>query len=710
LLDDASYLEKVYAGVLGKMIGVYLGRPVEGWSYERISTTIGFIDTYVHERLGLPLIVADDDLSGTFTFLRAVEDYGFPRRLRAEEIGRTWLNYLVEGRTILWWGGRGNSTEHTAYLNLREGVPAPESGSSHRNGAVVANQIGAMIFIDGWAMLHPGSPALAAEAARTAASVSHDAEALDAAAFIAAMEAAAFESEDLEALWDAGLGVVPGDSAIAAIAREVRETYLREPDWRVARAWLDGAHGYRRYPGSCHVMPNFGLILLAFLYGRGDFRTSLAIAVSSGWDTDCNAANLGCLLGIRGGLAAIDSCPDLRLPPRDRIFISSADGGRSITDAAREALAVAGDRARVEGRPVPSPKGGARFSFELPGSVHGFGPALDEGGRPSSARIRNALLADAGCAAGDPRRALEVSFAGGGQSSAISTPVFVPPDYDEEVQNYGLEASPTLYPGQRVTCRIAAPRGNPRAFQARLFAGACGKAGGLGRHRGEWTSLAPGESGTLEWRVDLGEDYPAFELGLEFRAEGEGEFSAFVDSIDWRGAPEVQWRREGRQGLWVRAWVRGVDQWATQFAESFRLSQNRGVGLLLQGAREWGDYRVSSPVSLYCASEAGIVARARGLRRYYGLVLCREGRLRLLRVLDETSVLAELPFSVEEAREYRLELTVRGRRIVAAVDGRGAFDLEDDCPSLSSGAAGFLVEEGTLVSDLFSVAPLGRGS
>ena len=32
----SDYAERVYAGVLGKIIGVYLGRPFEGWTYERI--------------------------------------------------------------------------------------------------------------------------------------------------------------------------------------------------------------------------------------------------------------------------------------------------------------------------------------------------------------------------------------------------------------------------------------------------------------------------------------------------------------------------------------------------------------------------------------------------------------------------------------------------------------------------------------------------
>ena len=98
--DD--YLQRVYAGVLGKIIGVYLGRPFEGWSYERIMAELGEIWYYVHERRNVPLIVTDDDISGTFTFLRALPDYGNRRDLTPAQIGQSWLNYIIEGRTILW--------------------------------------------------------------------------------------------------------------------------------------------------------------------------------------------------------------------------------------------------------------------------------------------------------------------------------------------------------------------------------------------------------------------------------------------------------------------------------------------------------------------------------------------------------------------------------------------------------------------------------
>jgi len=36
-------LERVYAGVLGKLIGVYLERPFEGWTYQRIVKELGEI-------------------------------------------------------------------------------------------------------------------------------------------------------------------------------------------------------------------------------------------------------------------------------------------------------------------------------------------------------------------------------------------------------------------------------------------------------------------------------------------------------------------------------------------------------------------------------------------------------------------------------------------------------------------------------------------
>jgi ADP-ribosylglycohydrolase len=223
-----DYLERVYAGVLGKIIGVYLGRPFEGWAHQRIETELGEIWNYVHERFGVPLVAADDDISGTFTFLRALPDHGGTADLTPEQIGLTWLNYIVENRSILWWGGMGNSTEHTAFLRLKNGIPAPLSGAIATNGKTVAEQIGAQIFIDGWALVSPGNPGLAVELARKAASVSHDGEAIYAAELVAAMEAQAFVDPRIDQLVETGLSYLPRECLITRLVNDVL-------NWRRAR-------------------------------------------------------------------------------------------------------------------------------------------------------------------------------------------------------------------------------------------------------------------------------------------------------------------------------------------------------------------------------------------------------------------------------------------------------------------------------------------
>ena len=369
----SDYTERVYAGVLGKLIGVYLGRPFEGWSYEMLSEHFGEINYYVHEHLDVPLIVTDDDISGTFTFLRALPDYGNSREITPAQIGQSWLNYIIEERTILWWGGMGNSTEHTAFLRLKEGIAAPRSGSMALNGQVVAEQIGAQIFIDGWAMVAPGDPELAADLARRAASVAHDGVAIHGAQVLAAMEAQAFVESDIQKLIDTGLSVIPADSLIRTMIERIREWHaLNGDDWRATREQIAANFGYDKYGGNCHMVPNHALIVHSLLHGDDNFQKTLMIVNTSGWDTDCNSGNVGCLLGIKNGLAGLEDGPDFRGPLSDRLYLPTADGGRAITDAVTESLHVVNVGRALAQEPPHTPKNGARYHFELPGSVQGF--------------------------------------------------------------------------------------------------------------------------------------------------------------------------------------------------------------------------------------------------------------------------------------------------------------------------------------------------
>ena len=455
-----DYLERVYAGVLGKIIGVYLGRPFENWTHQRIETELGEIWDYQHQRFGVPLVVADDDISGTFTFLRALQDHGGTADLTPEQIGKSWLNYIVENRSILWWGGMGNSTEHTAFLRLKNGIPAPVSGAIATNGKTVAEQIGAQIFIDGWALVSPGNPGLAAELARKAASVSHDGEAIYAAQLVAAMEAQAFIEPRIDQLIETGLSYLPQDCLITRLVTNVRDWHRTDGNWRVTRARIEKTYGYDKFPGNCHVIPNHAIIILSLLYSEDNFSRALMIANTSGWDTDCNSGNVGCLMGIKDGLDAIDA--KLRAPVADRLFLSTADGGRCITDAVRETYEIcrlANQLGQVP--PVPIPKQGARFHFELPGSLQGFLP----GDGTPELRLSNV---PGHSSSGQRSLALDFKFLPDGHPAKIATPTFIPPD-SKDASHYSLMACPTLYPGNVVQGRLIADTKNPAPVRVAPF-------------------------------------------------------------------------------------------------------------------------------------------------------------------------------------------------------------------------------------------------
>lgn len=685
----ADYAERVYAGVLGKLIGVYLGRPVEGWTYDRISAAHGEVDRYIHESRGMPLVVTDDDVSGTFTFLRAMPDHDNDPALTAKQIGDTWLNYLIEQRTILWWGGIGNSTEHTAYLRLKSGIPAPMSGSLALNGTTVAEQIGSQIFIDGWGMIAPGDPALAADFARRAGSVSHDGEAIYGAQVIAAMEAQAFVEPDLNRLLDVGVSLIPADSTIARLIGDIRAWHAQEPDWRKTLARIQANYGYDRYIGNCHMVPNHALIILALLYGDDDFRKSLMIVNTAGWDTDCNSGNVGCLLGIKNGLPGIDDSDyDWRGPVADRLYLATADGGRAITDAVRETYEVVNIGRALAGESPLRPKNRARFNFELPGSVQGF-----RADHPSVTVENVKGHSEAGA------RSLVVRWSDERPDSpvAVATPTFIPPEAIA-MPGYTLLASPTLYPGQEVRARLGAHPGNAGPVEARLMIRFYGGDDTLQSLTGSPEYLAPGRAATLSWRIpDLG-GAPVAEVGIEVEPAEAGAGAFYLDWLTWGGSPDVTLGRAAGGEMWRRAWVDGVDQFQTRWPQPYRLSQNHGTGLVSQGTADWVDYTVTADVTVLLAKQAGIAARVGGMRRWYALLLCDDGVARLVKDREGTAVLAEVPFALELDRPYRLSLMVRGNRVSGGIDGQQVFEVTDDNLPLLAGGVGLVVTEGTIAA------------
>ena len=669
-----DYAERVYAGVLGKVIGVYLGRPFEGWSYERIQQRLGDIEYYVHDKLDVPLIVTDDDIAGTFTFIRALEDHGTNPDISPKDIGESWLNYLIKGRSVLWWGGLGQSTEHTAYLRLANGIDAPMSGSMEMNGQVVAEQIGAQIFIDGWAMVAPGDPDQAVKFAEAAARVSHDGEAVNGAKVLAAMEAMAFVENDIQKLIDIGLSYIPKDSVIARMIADLRAWYAVEKDWRATREKLEANYGYDKYGGNCHMVPNHGLIIHSLLHGEGDFSETLKIVNTCGWDTDCNSGNVGCLMGLLVGLEGIDASADRgidwRGPVADRLYCPTSDGDRCISDCAREAKHIINMGHTLAGEPSFEPKQGAQFHFSFPGSVQGF---QVQSGTAELSNLQGGSLRIVGKS-----------------GARIGTPVFAPSievaEYFEKA-HYKLMASPRIFSGQNVSALISEPGAN-------LYIAYYGEDDEVDYIDVDTTI---GDATNLSLRVPSLPG-PIFEVGIRLNKD----VSLHLDHVGWRGNPQVTFERPKHKGLmWRRAWVDAVDQ-LVGWTEMFRLVQNEGLGMISQGTREWTDYAVSADVTPHLVSRAGVAARVQGLTRFYALLITREQKVQLVKSLHEESVLAEAEFNWSFGDTLDMTLRVVGDELVGEINGSTVLTARDS--SLDSGAIGLIVADGRSATHKVEVA------
>jgi ADP-ribosylglycohydrolase len=689
----ADYAERVYAGVLGKIIGVYLGRPFENWHYDRIMRELGEINYYVHEKRGTSLIVTDDDITGTFTFIRALEDYGYDPDLTPAQIGQTWLNYIIQDRTILWWGGLGMSTEHTAYLRLKSGLSAPASGSIQTNGRLVAEQIGAQIFIDGWAMVAPGDPERAADLARRAASVSHDGEAVYAAQLIAAMESAAFVDSDLNRLIDTGLACIPRGSLIARLVADLREVRAKVSDWRVARQFLEDHYGYDQYGGGCHVIPNHGVIIMGLLYGDDDFQRTLMIVNTAGWDTDCNSGNAGCLMGIKNGLAGIDAGPDWRGPVADRLYLPTADCGSAITDAVTTAHHLIQAGYALAGRAGDYHRPAARYHFGFPGAVQGF---MAE--NPAQAEIANVPNPDGN------GRCLRIETGDLRMDQArICTATFIPPEA-AQLRGYDLIAAPTLYPGQTLRAAILADAGNAAPAECALCISVYSTEDALRPIHAETVRIDPGERRELTWRVPETGGQPIAEVGI---ALGTADATVYLEWLTWDDRADVVLQRPPDAGsMWRKAWAHGVSS-THEADEPFHIIQNEGRGLSITGGRDWRDYAVRAEIQPQLCAEAGIAVRVQGMRRFYALLLRPGGRAALIKALDGDTKLAEAPFAWEFQGRYDLRLEAVGSRLRAWIDDRMLFDVTDADGPLDSGGIALIVSEGRLLSGDVTVTPGG---
>jgi ADP-ribosylglycohydrolase len=349
--SDDVLLKKALGGWQGRAAGCLLGKPAEGrrrWQIEKLLKAQGrwpldrFFSKnapneflvecgFTHRGLelfeeGITCMVEDDDTNYTVTGLAIVKGSGGD--FTPVDVAKFWLANIPLFHVC--------TAERVAYLNLTMGI-APPASASYRN--VYREWIGAQIRADFFGYVNPANPARAAEFAWRDAAISHVKNGIYGEMWVAAMLAAAYVCDDVETVIHAGLAQIPATSRLTiAIERVIADYHAGKSYWTM----VDNLHArWNENSGHhwCHTISNAEIVAIALLWGERDFEKTICGAVMPGFDTDCNGATAGSVLGVMRGA---DALPAKWIAPMRDTLLTGVAGyySVSLTGMAEETVAL----------------------------------------------------------------------------------------------------------------------------------------------------------------------------------------------------------------------------------------------------------------------------------------------------------------------------------------------------------------------------------
>lgn len=287
-LDD-----RIRGGLLGQIFGNLNGLPHE---FKYIEEP-GKVETYTP---GLPQGArTDDDTDIEWVYVA--------------EMARTGKTLVPPARLAELW--KANMTKGIWCANLYArrlmdlGLEPPVTGRIRLNPWSEFN-ISAQFVSEAFGLVAPGMPRTAARIGVHYTHVAVDGEPIQTTQLFTAMIATSFVEADIVKIVDAGVAALDPRSELHGIIRDVKGWWREHPaDWKQTRRLIK--EKYTRHGGGMRDRNGYELntaaIVAALLYGSDDFAEALRLAFNLGWDSDCNAATVGTILGVRKGRRWMDA-------------------------------------------------------------------------------------------------------------------------------------------------------------------------------------------------------------------------------------------------------------------------------------------------------------------------------------------------------------------------------------------------------------------
>ena len=362
--DMQSLTEKISGAWYGRAAGCLLGIPVEGWTREKIKgyaqasgnwPLTDYFSSNVSELVKTEFDIhnadpttpydrtvkcwinnvryfpTDDDTNYTLTALKILERNG--RNFASEDVAETWIYSIPAFHAC--------TAERVAYRNLMNGILPPKSGK-YLNP--YREWIGAQIRADFYGYINPGSPKAAAGMAYRDASVSHTKNGIYGSMLIAAILSLCVCGDlSMPEIIKKALCQIPAQSRLYAGIRRVLEQFSQKNSYMDVIDNIHSHYNEKLFDDWCHTDPNAMIVAATLLYYENDFGKAITNAVLSGFDTDCNAATVGSVVGLHLGFEGIDKHWTERIEP---VLSSSVHGFNRIAlkEAIQETLNIINER------------------------------------------------------------------------------------------------------------------------------------------------------------------------------------------------------------------------------------------------------------------------------------------------------------------------------------------------------------------------------
>ena len=274
---DVHNLEKkLLGGWNGQIAGGSYGTALEGYTGKTLRKVYGDrLNGYVREPETL-----NDDITFELALLKAAERAG--SGMTAEDIGDMWLQYIPFG-----W-----SAEYFALENLRRGFYPPVSGQL---GNFFSEWIGAQMRTMVCGYLAPGNPMKAAEYAFMDSCISHEGNGIYGGIHSAVLSSLAFVMDSAKDVLLKSRDFIPEKTEFAHFFDITLESVVKHEN-HIA-SWESLEESIKTY-NWIHTYPNMMAVVHGLWYCKDDIGKAFRILADCGVDVDCNAGEVGSVLGI----------------------------------------------------------------------------------------------------------------------------------------------------------------------------------------------------------------------------------------------------------------------------------------------------------------------------------------------------------------------------------------------------------------------------